>query len=553
MPEAVIDIIEEGGNRRSVPIDHTPYRIGRSGDGKNELVLDDARVSRQAAVISFDSGGFFIEDMGQRRGLFLNGHQVQDRFPIEEGDVVTFGNTDALNLVFRGRTRRESLTDLLSRMDTPAEASPVDRDLRQLNLLLEATALLTAHMPIEEILGAMVDRAISVTEADRGVLLETTPEGILEPMVVRRRGGFSLPPTSVTPSNTAIERALGERRGFIEQHVHLAPDSVRQAASIVNQQLRSVAAIPLYALSRFRSGDSTSVQSEGTLLGVLYVDSQKPAAFSGLDRQVLDALAIEAASVIDNARMVKLERERRQMEQDLSIARDIQKKLLPREVGNYSYLEVCGVNESCFSVGGDYFDIFELEGNRVAFVVADVAGKGLSAALLTAVLQGGFAGITLTPDPIRLISQLNKYVWSRSDPNRYATAIMGVFGEDGSVECINAGHHSGLLARQGKVREVFESECFPIGMFSDAEFSTKTGRLDVGDTLILFSDGLTEAANLDGDEFGMDRISEAFAANADLPVPELSTAILGVIAKFTKGAEQTDDMTLLILRYTGVA
>ena len=189
----------------------------------------------------------------------------------------------------------------------------------------------------------------------------------------------------------------------------------------------------------------------------------------------------------------------------------------------------------------------ELEGNRVAIVVADVAGKGLSAALLTAVLQGPFARITLTSDPIRLISQLNKYVWPRSGLNRYATAIMGAFGEDGSVECINAGHDSGLLARQGKAHDVFESECFPIGMFPDAEFCTSTAKLDIGDTLILFSDGLTKAARIDREGFGMERVSQAFVASVDL-----SGAILDVISEFTKAADQADYTTLLILRYKGI-
>lgn len=550
MADAMLEVVDDSGKRRSVPIDRTPFRIGRSGDGKNELVLDDARVSRQAALITFDGGGYVLEDLGQRRGLFVNGRQVQGRTPIDKGDVVTFGNTDALNLVFRGRSPRQSLSALLSRMEAPAGATPVDRDLRQLNLLLEATALLHAHMPMEEVLGAMVDRAISVTEADRGVLLEAGPDGTLKPLVVRRRGGFNLPPTSVSPSQTAIEHALSERRGFVEQDVHLAAESIKQAASVVNQQLRSVVAIPLYMLSRFRSDDSTDVDPETDLLGILYVDSQRPAAFSGLDRQVLDALAIEAASVIDNARMVKRERERRQMEHDLSTARDIQRKLLPKEFRQYPYLEVCGINESCYSVGGDYFDVVELEGDRIAFVVADVAGKGLSAALLTAVLQGGFAGITLTQDPTRLINQLNRYVWARSEPNRYATAVFGVLDADGEVEYLNAGHHPGLLARGGTVEQVFEAECFPIGMFPEAEFSTRKARLESGDTLILFSDGLTEAENVDGEEFGMARVSEAFAANAALAPQELAAAILARIAEFTKGAEQADDMTLLVLRYS---
>jgi serine phosphatase RsbU (regulator of sigma subunit) len=552
MPDAVLDVLEDGGGHRSVSIDHTPFRIGRSADGSNDLILEDARVSRQSAMIIFEGGGFVLEDLGQRRGMFVNGAKVEKRSLIAEGDVITFGNTDTLNLVLRGRTRRESLSHLLSRMDRPTGAIPVDRDLRQLNLLLEATALLHSQMPLEEVLGAMVDRAISVIDADRGILMEVDPEGALQPMVVRRRGGFNLPPSSVIPSKTAIEHALSERRGLVEQDVHLAAQAVRQAASIVNQQLRSVVAIPLYAPSRFRSGDSSaSATAPDALLGLLYADSQRPAAFSGLDRQVLDALAIEAASVIDNARMVKRERERRRMEQDLSIAREIQRNLLPKAFRQYAYLEVCGVNESCYSVGGDYFDVVKLEGDRMAFVVADVAGKGLPAALLTAVLQGGFAAITLTPDPKRVITQLNRYVWARSEPNRYATAIIGVISEDGRVECINAGHHSGLVAHAGTVGQVFKSESFPIGMFPDAEFTPSRERLEPGDTLILFSDGLTEAENTDGEEFGMDRLADVLQDHAHLPAKDLSAAILDRIATFSRGCEQTDDMTLLVLRYRG--
>jgi serine phosphatase RsbU (regulator of sigma subunit)/pSer/pThr/pTyr-binding forkhead associated (FHA) protein len=550
MPDAVLDVVDDSGDRRSVIIDHTPFRIGRAGDGSNDLVLADARVSRQSSAIVCESGEFIIEDLGQRRGLFLNGRIVEGRSPIHEGDVVTFGNTDALNLIFRGRTKRESLSDLLSRMESPGASQPIDHDLRQLNLLLEATALLHSHMPLEEVLGAMVDRAIAVTEADRGVLLEADADEALLPMVVRRRGGFNLPPTSVSPSQTAIDRALSERHGFVEQDVQLAAESVRQAASIVNQQLRSVVAIPLYAPGRFSTADSSETRRvETPLLGVLYVDSQRPAAFSGLGRQVLDALAIEAASVIDNARMVKLERERRRMEQDLSIAREIQRRLLPKEFRRYPHVEICGTTESCYSVGGDYFDLVELDDGRFAFIVADVAGKGLAAALLTALIQGGFAGIALIPEPARVINQLNRYIWTRSEPNRYATAIIGVLSPDGTLECINAGHHAGLLVRNGEVRQVFPSESFPIGMFPDAKYTGDQMVLENGDMLLLFSDGITEAENIDGEEFGMDRVVETVGANTGGTPKELSSALLERIAAFSEGREQTDDMTLLVLRY----
>jgi len=551
IPDAILEVVEDVGTTRSVHVTESPFRIGRGGDGKNHLPLEDAQVSRQSAVITFVDGEFCLEDAGQRRGLFVNGTRIDETQSLNEGDVITFGTVETINLVFRTGLKRESLTNLLSRMDQPVEDDAGDRDLRQLSLLLEATALLQDHMPFEEALGAMVDRAITVTEADRGVLLQAGDDGELTPLVARRRGGFNLPQKSVVPSQTAIDHALSDHRGFIERDVNLADDSVRQAQSIVNQQLRSVIAIPLYSLARVHSMESTSVSPGGSLLGLIYLESRRPAAFSGLGRQILDALAIEAASVIDNARMVVLERERRQMEQDLDIARDIQQRLLPKELNQFSYLEVSGINESCYSVGGDYYDLVDLGDSRAAFVIADIAGKGLSAALLTAMLQGGFAGMSLAPDLTRLVTHFNRYIWSRSEANRYATVFMGTVDDQGRFEVINAGHHSALLLRAGKVDSPFLPDCFPIGMFPDAEFVTSSTRLQVGDTLVMFTDGINEAVDTSGEEFGMERLCDVVLAHGNGPLTELQNMILSAVQKFAEGAEQADDMTLLLMRYTG--
>ena len=551
MPDATLEVVEEVGTTRTVHLTESPFRIGRGGDGKNHLPLEDAWVSRQSAVITFVNGEYCLEDAGQRRGLFLNGAKIDESQSLAEGDVITFGNVETINLVFRTGLKRESLTNLLSRMDQPDANQTGDRDLRQLSLLLEATALLQAHMPFEEVLGAMVDRAITVTEADRALLLQADESGSLAALVARRRGGFNLPPKSVVPSQTAIDHALTQHRGFIEQDVNLADDSVRQAQSIVNQQLRSVIAIPLYSLARVHAMDSTSVSPGGSLLGLIYLDSRQPAAFSGLDRQILDALAIEAASVIDNARMVELERERQQMEQDLSIARDIQQRLLPKEFQQFPFLAATGINESCYSVGGDYFDLVDQGDHRAAFVIADVAGKGLAAALLTAMLQGGFAGMSLAPDLTRLVTHFNRYIWSRSEANRYATVFMGTINDEGHCEVINAGHHSALLLRDGEIDAPFSPECFPIGMFPDAEFKTSSLTLQAGDTLVMFTDGINEAVDVDGEEFGVDRLCDVVRAGADSSVQELQTSILEAVQKFSEGAEQADDMTLLLLRYKG--
>ena len=548
--ETVIDIVEDGEIVRSVPVSRNPFQIGRGADG-NDLDINDVRVSRKSASLVRRGDEYFLEDLGQRRGLFVNGVQVEGSVALTPGAVVTFSNTEAIQLILRCGAAHESLSDLLSRFGTIGGDDSGEHDLRHLSLLLEATTLLQSRMPYLEVLGAMVDRAIIITEADRGLLLASDAEGNRKPVVARSRGGFNLPVKSLSPSETAIKHALRERRGFIQKDIEFAEESVKQAASIVNQQLRSVIAIPLYAHTEIDSSDTTNISSGSSLLGLLYLDSRKPAAFSGLGTQILDALAIEAASVMDNARMMERERERRQIEQDLTVAREIQQRLLPKGFKQYDFLDVSGLNESCYSVGGDYFDVVELEAGRAAFVIADVSGKGLSAALLTAMLQGGFSGITLTPEPTRLVNHFNQYVWTRSEPHNYATVLLGVVDKTGCAEFINAGHHSALLLRGTDVTAPFQSDCFPVGLFPEVEFTSQSAQLEPGDTLVMFTDGINEATDVHDEEFGMDRLSEVVRSNAGESAEVLQNAIFAAVTRFCRGAQQGDDMTLLIVRYLG--
>jgi len=545
IPAASLEVFAAGGASGPVAVTGDRFEIGRGSPGADRLALDDVRISRQAALIVYENGEFRIRDLGQRKGLLLNDRQVRES-ALADGDVITFGNTDAVHVVFRTGPGRGSLTSLLSRLDESARTDAVDQNLQQLSLLLEAMALFQTGMPAGEILGAMVDQAIRITEAERGALFEADSGGNLRALVARRAGGIEVHPSSWVPSRTAIDRALADRRAFIELDLDLAGDTLKMAASIVSQQLRSVIAIPLY--SRIPTTDPGT----GALLGALYLDSRRPAAFRGLGRRVLDALAIEAASVIDNARMVERERERRQMELDLSIARDIQQRLLPKQFRSYASFEITGTNRSCYSVGGDYFDVVEPEPGRVAFVVADVTGKGLSAALLTAMLQGGFSGISLTPDLARLVGHLNRYVWGRSEPNRFATAFVGVLDEDGRLEYINAGHLPALLVRASGATIQLASDSLPIGVFPDTTFTSRQMTLAVGDTLVVFTDGVTEATNTADEEFGMARLTSLLAAHANGTVGESQDAVLAAVGRFSEGREQDDDMTLLVVRYIGV-
>lgn len=550
IPEATLDVIEPGGNRRTVQVSESPYLIGRTAEAGNHLPLADMRISRQCAAILYASGEFQLEDRGQRSGVFVNGEKVDQR-ALREGDTISFGIPDCFQIIFRPSGVPNALPDLLSRMEEASNLEPEARELRHLSLLLEASNLLQSHLPLEVVLGAMTDRAISLTGADRGLLLEADAEGKLGPMLARQKGARHLPVEGLEPSQTAIKRALEKRRSVMEEDVAAAASDLREAQSIVGQQLRSVIAVPLLSLSQLRSADVTFTSNPGQLLGLLYLDSRRPAAFTQLDRQILDTLAMEAASVLDNARLAKKERERMKMEQEINTAREIQQALLPKTFKPYPHFQITGKNVSCLAVGGDYFDVLDLSGDRTAFVLADVCGKGLAAAMVTTMLQGTFSAMTLGQEPAVVCAHLNRFICTHSEMQRYATMFFGLLHADGKLDFINAGHMPPLLVRGGKVEDVFPAQSMPVGLFEGTEFKSEAAQLQPGDTLVLFTDGVNEAVDARGDRFEMERLHEVVSAHAKDSLVDLQNAIFAALDVFGRGAAQADDITVLLLRYTG--
>jgi len=269
---------------------------------------------------------------------------------------------------------------------------------------------------------------------------------------------------------------------------------------------------------------------------------------------LLDAFTDQAASILDNARLVARERERQRLEEQINIARDIQQALLPRNFRDYPHLSVTGCNFPCLSVGGDYFDVFPLGENRTAFLIADVSGKGLGAALLTTMLQGVLSGMTLGTDPARLFNHLNTFLCDHAEVGRYATMFFGILDENGGLEYINAGHPSPILIRQnGSAEEAFTEGSFPVGLVPHAEYFTAAVKLEPGDTLVLFSDGVTEAMDPKEDFFGIPRLVQLLTGQNDTPLDELQKLLLEAVENFSRGASQADDLTLLLVRYRTAA
>jgi phosphoserine phosphatase RsbU/P len=546
--ETVLEVIAPDASRRIVRLAESPFFIGRGGVTGNHLQIDDRRISRQCAAIITEGGRYNLEDRGQRRGLYVNGKQV-DRWVLEDGDVISFGLEGSYEIIFRSAAADTSIQNLLTRIRSISDAGSSPGGLGKLNLLLEATMLLHSQLPLESVLGTMLDHAISITDADRGLLLEPDSSGALHVRLARRSGGLRLMPEGLTPSQTALRQALEKKSAVITEDLAQADIKIQGAQSIVAQRLRAVIAIPLYAMPRASSTESSIHSERGHFLGVLYLDSRRPAAFSKLERQILDALAVEAASILDNARLVEYERQRQRLEQELSIARDIQQALLPRGFRDYPHLAVSGVNVPCLSVGGDYFDVFPMKDDRTAFLIADVSGKGLGAALLTTMLQGALSGMTMGADPAGVFNHINNFLCEHSEVGKFATLFFGVLGRHGDLEYINAGHPSPLLLRGGEIAEPFTEGSLPVGLVAAADYKIARVTLEAGDTLVLFSDGVTEAVDPDDELFGVPRLREALAGQHDAPLDHLQKTVFDSIEKFSRGASQADDITLLLVRY----
>ncbi len=363
--ETVLEVVSPDGARRFVRVTQSPFLIGRGAETGNHLQLSDRRISRNCAAMVMEANKHYVEDRGQRRGLFVNGQKVESR-QLQDGDIITFGVEDSYEIIYRSAAPvgDQSIPNLLTRMEhitgSDVVASAGAR-LSKLDQLLAATALLHSQLPLDEVLGMMLDHAISVMDADRGVLLEADDKGALHVRLARRSGGLRLPPESLAPSQTAIQLALRKHEAVITEDLAQAEVDLQAALSIIAQRLRAVVVIPLYAFSHAKTDESIVNLKQGQFLGVLYLDSRRPAAFSKLDRQLLDAFTDQAASILDNARLVARERERQRMEQEINIARDIQQALLPKNFGDYAHLAVAGCNFPCLSVGGDYFDVFPLD------------------------------------------------------------------------------------------------------------------------------------------------------------------------------------------------
>lgn len=535
-PRAALLVTSPSGVRTRVPIERLPFRIGRLGS--NDLVLRDSRASREHAEIRFDANGYYIQDLGSTYGISVNGVWVESA-PLKAGDRVEFGFPDSYSLVF-------TLADETSPAPEPALAGGAT--LEKLRATLEAARALQMSLSTDEVLRAVVDAALAITGCERGFLL-LCRDGDLDMRIARSRSG-ELDAGDLSVPTPMLLRALRERREFLSMSFDPGLAGC-DGKTLERSDLRSVVCVPLVRVRTGTVEETSSLTTAEDTVGLLYMDSRVSAAdLSAGGRELLTTLALQASTVLENARLLEEVWARQRYEQELKVARDIQARLRPRSLPSSGWFRAAGSSKPSSQVGGDCFDVRQTSETTWAALVADVSGKGAGAALLSALLDGMFLAAPHSylalADGVR---QVNAFLTERTGGEQYATVFYCAVERCGAMEWINAGHPPPLIARADGRIEALPATGVPLGLFEDASIEARTSTLSSGDRLIIYSDGLTEAINAAGEPFGMRRLREAISAAPRLPAAMLHDRILESVAEFTAGAELRDDLTLAVLEY----
>jgi serine phosphatase RsbU (regulator of sigma subunit) len=536
-------VINPSGNRSRVPLEPLPFTIGRQGD--NNLVLRDNRASRAHARIVSENSDFFVEDLGSRHGVFVNGQRVK-RHKLADADRIDFGFQDSYRLVFT--LEDDEIRRFMEQMSTQAAAGATN--LSKLRSLVEVARALQSSLSTHDVLVAVVDAALSVTGAERGFLLLKNNEE-LDVSVARDRRGAALGPSDLGVPRTLIHRALRTRRDMLSMTFDpLGEGGIRPEMSVADLELRSVVCVPLIHV-RTGSMQDTIAQSLNDTVGVLYMDSRGSAAdLSVGNREILQTLALEASTILENARLLEEERTKRHLEEELDLARTIQQGLLPNDLPSKGWFRAAGSSITSRQVGGDYFDVHPAGPDAFACVIADVSGKGVSAALLAALLQGAFLLASEGPAQIEdVMSSINRFLTERAKGEKYATVFYCTVDRSGLLRWSNAGHPKPILVRANSELISLDSTGLPLGMLEVASYEVKSMQLEPGDKVVLYSDGLSEAESEDGEFFDRKGFRETLRANASLGCVEFHAKLVEAVEDFSEGAELADDITTLVLEY----
>jgi serine phosphatase RsbU (regulator of sigma subunit) len=400
--------------------------------------------------------------------------------------------------------------------------------------MIEISNNLSNTLEVKEILPKILDSLFKIfIQADRGfIIMRPKPGAPLVPVVTKARRNDD---EETRPSRTIISRAMNEKKAILSADA--ASDArFNMAQSIADFHIRSLICAPM-------------IDSNGDAIGVIQLDTRdQRSRFTDLDLQVLAGVASQAAHALDNAKLHEQVVAQQALTRDLQVAREMQTALLPKaapDVGGYHFFQHY---QAAYEVGGDYYDYIQLPEDRFAAVVGDVAGKGVSAAILMAKLSSDVRfWLAREPDPAKALAKINTAFSQHGWDDRFVTMVVAVVDPQAcELTLVNAGHMPPLLRTgDGEVLEIGGDEAgLPLGVADDYEYESYKREFLAGDFLTIFTDGFSEAMNSKRELFGIERLTQLCADKGVKP-RDLGPCILDAVHQFAGDFPQSDDMCLV--------
>ncbi len=533
------------------PLSRLRVTIGRSA--RSDICIPDAFASRLHAEIRKEGDNFWLQDLGSANGTRYNGSHVSMPIPLKSGGEIQIGETtiiyedeklkqlkNATLISDNTQALDPSMTISFSRhQQSTAEILESQFSTRNelLGLIGKVGVTLLSSSGLNDTLDQIASLVFETVPAERCAILlkDEGEEDGMKIMVARVRGREDRL-EEVRISGTVMEEVINNGKSVLTSDAQHDPRYASQTMALLG--IRSVLAVPLCV-------------TESDVFGIVYADSPtNKSTFSEDHLKILTTLASVAAIRVQNARLLEERIERERMERELELATEIQHRFQPSSPPVMNDYEFQGISFSCYEIGGDYYDFIKRHDGTMLIALGDVSGKGTAAALLMSSLHASVhAQVAAQTSLYQMVKSINVYLAENTPSNRFITFFVAELDpQTGIINYINAGHNPPLVGRiDGRVEEL-DSGGFPLGIMPMADYEVGQLKLEPGEALVIYSDGVSEAVNLKDEEFGMERLSKVVSSNLESSASGLRDKVEAALSSFTQTAPANDDITMVIVK-----
>jgi serine phosphatase RsbU (regulator of sigma subunit) len=549
MPQLIFQNTDRQTER--VPLNRLRTTIGRSA--RSDVCIPDAFASRLHAEVRQEHGTYWLQDLGSANGTRYNGVLLQNPVLLHSGDEIRIGETiivfdDETVPVTRSAKFIGENTDVLDpsvtisfSMKTNPTAEILESQYSSRNDLLglisKVGVTLLSAKGLDETLDQVASLVFEAVPADRCIIMlrdEKEPDGLK--ISVARLRDRSMALEDVRISRSILHEILRNGKSVLTCDAQQDPRFASQ--TLILQGIRSVLAVPLSV-------------DERNIFGIIYADAPTHAAeFTEEHLNILTTLASVASIRVENATLLEERIERERMERELELATEIQQRFQPSAPPILAGYEFQGISFSCYEIGGDYYDFIPRPNGKMLIALGDVSGKGTAAALLMSSLHAAIHAQASASESLKdTVVSVNRYLAENTPTNRFVTLFIAELDpQTGLLSYINAGHNPPLLGHaDGSVVEL-ASGGFPLGIIPTAEYEVGILDLTKGESLVIYSDGVSEANNLKEEEFGMERLKNVVSTNITASAAGMRDKVESALSAFTQTAPANDDITLVIVK-----